>query len=143
MLSKRIIVHEFGVAALLVSLSLAGDVRAQSQVFDHRAFFTFSGPVRLPSTVLPAGKYLFRLPDSATADQVVEVLSPNGKTLYGLFMTVPIRRLKGAQSTPQIQFIETHSDAPPAIRAYWMPDEVTGREFIYPRQQAIKLAKDS
>jgi hypothetical protein len=54
---------------------------ASAQNFDERVFFTFSGPVELPGVALPAGKYIFRLPDPTSTHNVVQVLSGDGMTL--------------------------------------------------------------
>ena len=37
--------------------------------------------------------------------------------------------------------METPSGTPPAIKTLWYADNVTGREFIYPKQEARRLAK--
>jgi LPXTG-motif cell wall-anchored protein len=37
--------------------------------------------------------------------------------------------------------METVEGTPPAIRAWWYPGNTIGWEFIYPKEQALKLAK--
>jgi hypothetical protein len=37
--------------------------------------------------------------------------------------------------------METAAGTPPAVRIWWYPRETLGREFIYPKEQARRLAK--
>jgi hypothetical protein len=39
--------------------------------------------------------------------------------------------------------METPEGTPPAIKTWWHPGERTGREFIYPKEQARRLAKSA
>jgi cobalamin biosynthesis Mg chelatase CobN len=56
-----------------------------------------------------------------------------------MFFTLRAERLEPA-STPEVRFMETASGTPAAIRTWWYPGERTGFEFIYPREQARRLA---
>ena len=112
-----------------------------AQTYDERAVFTFSGPIALPGVTLPAGQYLFRLADPTGSRKVVQVLSADGKTPYGMFFSLPAERVEPA-STPEVQFMETASGMPaPAIKAWWYPGERSGYEFMYPKDQARQLAQ--
>jgi LPXTG-motif cell wall-anchored protein len=113
---------------------------AHAQTVDNRTFFTFSQPVTLPGVTLPAGKYLFRNPDITTSRRVVQVLSDDGKQSYAMLLTIPAQRTQPS-SEPEIRFMETAEGTPPAIRAWWYPGNTIGWEFIYPKEQALKLAK--
>jgi LPXTG-motif cell wall-anchored protein len=113
-----------------------------AQTADERVFFTFSAPVELPGVGLPAGQYLFRLPDATNAHDVVQVLSADGKTPYGMFLTIPDERVDPA-TTPEVRFMEASAGTPLPIRAYWMANRRTGFEFVYPKEQAMRLAKQS
>jgi hypothetical protein len=107
---------------------------------DKRTVFTFSGPVALPGVTLPAGQYVFRLADPAGRRKVVHVLSADGKTPYGMFFSLPAERFEPA-SAPEMRFMETAAGMPAAIKAWWYPGERTGYEFMYPKDQARRLAQ--
>jgi LPXTG-motif cell wall-anchored protein len=113
---------------------------AHAQPVDNRTFFTFDQPVTLPGVTLPAGKYLFRNPDITTSRRVVQVLSDDGKQSYAMLLTIPAQRTEPAPE-PEIRFMETAEGTPPAIKAWWYPGNTIGWEFIYPKEQALKLAK--
>src|SRR4029450_4091536 len=110
-----------------------------AQPLDKRTLFTFSGPVRLPGVPPPAGQYLFRLAAPNPSSKVVQVLNADGTKPYGLFFTLAAERFEPA-STPDVRFMETASGPPAAIKTWWYPGERTGYEFIYPKEQARRLA---
>jgi len=107
---------------------------------DKRTFFTFSAPVKLPGVTLPPGKYLFRIADPDSGGRLVQVLSPDGKELYSTFFAIPAERSE-PPSEPEIGFIETPANMPPAVKTWWYPGSSIGREFVYPKQEAQLLAK--
>jgi cobalamin biosynthesis Mg chelatase CobN len=113
---------------------------AFAQTPDKRTLFTFSGPVTMPGVTLPAGQYLFRLADPSTSAKVVHVLSADGTKPYGMFFSYPAERFE-ASSKPEVRFMETATGMPAAIKTWWYPGERTGFEFIYPKDQARKLAQ--
>ena len=112
---------------------------ATAQPLDKRTVFTFSGPITLPGVTLPAGQYLFRLADPDSRSKVVQVLNADGTQPYGLFFTLLAERFEPA-SMPEVRFMETASGTPAAIKTWWYPGERTGYEFIYPKEQARRLA---
>ena len=110
-----------------------------AQPFDKRTLFSFSAPVALPGVTLPAGQYLFRLADPNSTNKVVQVLNADGTKPYGLFFTIPAERFEPG-AAPEVRFIETAAGTPAAIRTWWYPGQRTGYEFIYPKEQARRLA---
>jgi hypothetical protein len=129
--------------AMLAVLSFGAVDTAQAQFRSDKAiYFTFSQPVALPKTTLPAGKYLFRLADSLANRQIVQVYSGDGARLEAMMMTLPVRR-DDPPNDAEVRFLETPAEAPAAIATYWYPGERQGWEFIYPRSQATLLAKSS
>ena len=115
---------------------------AHAQTIDNRTFFTFSQPVTLPGVTLPAGKYLFRIPDTTTSRRVVQVLSADGMRSYAMLLSIPAQRGE-APARPEIRFMETAENMPAAIKTWWYPGNTIGYEFIYPKEQALRLAKTS
>jgi hypothetical protein len=130
---------------LIVSSALAAFVSgiggtAHAQTSDYRTYFTFTTPVTLPGVTLPAGRYLFRLADPNSSRKVISVLSADGKTPLAMLHTIPNQLMKAPQD-PEIRFMETSGNMPPAIKTWWYPGKAIGYEFIYPRAQALQLAK--
>ena len=135
MLSTRV----FGLACAVTVFVCLMAAPVSAQPLDKRTLFTFSGPVTLPNVTLPAGQYLFRLADPDGSSKAVQVLNADGTKPYGLFFTIPAERLEPA-SSPEVRFMETASGTPAAIRTWWYPGERRGYEFIFPKEQARRLA---
>jgi hypothetical protein len=113
-----------------------------AQPLDKRTYFTFSAPVEVPGVALPPGKYMFRIVDPNSGGRVVQVVSADGTKAYAMFFTIPALRQTPADK-PEIRFMETPEGVPPAIKTWWYPGETIGREFIYPKEQARRLAKNA
>jgi LPXTG-motif cell wall-anchored protein len=126
-------------AVAVLVLGLAGTALAQQ---DYQTYFTFSGPVALPGTTLPAGTYLFRLADPNSSRKVINVLSQDGKKSLAMLLSIP-NRLPTAPQNPEVRFMEAPANAPQPIKAWWYAGNSIGYEFIYPRRQALQLAKAS
>jgi hypothetical protein len=111
-----------------------------AQTLDRRTLFTFSGPVSMPGITLPAGQYLFRLANPDSGRNVVQVLNAEGTKPYGMFFAMRAERFEPA-STPEVRFMETAAGMPAAIKTWWYPGERSGYEFVYPKEQARRLAQ--
>jgi len=127
-------------AAGLLALAVAVPPRAKADEWDQKTTFTFSGPVEIPGRVLPAGTYVFKLADSQSDRNIVEVFNKDENHLYGIFLTIPDYRLKPA-GKPIITFEERAAHAPEAVRAWFYPGENYGHDFVYPKVRAQQLAK--
>ncbi len=137
-LTKKLLSFTWAVA--IAAGLVAGS--ASAQTLDNRVFFTFSGPVELPGVALKPGKYIFRLADPNSGRSIIQVVSADGSRVYGMFFTRQAQR-PSAPSDAEVRFMESPADTPPAIRTMWYAGEVAGREFVYPKDQARRLAKSS
>ena len=124
-------------AALLVSLT-PGVARADE--WDKKTFLTFSGPVQIPGATLPAGTYTFEIANPDTSRHVIRVSSKDGSKHYGLFLTIPAERLDPPEDNI-IMFAERPAGLPQAIQVWFYPGDRLGEEFVYPRNQAMQIAK--
>src|SRR5277367_2379301 len=115
-------------------------VRANADPWDQRTVFTFSAPVEVPGQVLPAGTYVFKLADSTSDRNIVQVFNKNEKHLYGTFLAIPDARLRPA-GKPIFTFDETPAGSPEAVRAWFYPGQNFGHQFVYPKPKAVALAK--
>jgi len=134
------------VAAIVTAafLTVAIDVSAQDANLHQRTYLTFSKPVQLPGITLPAGTYLFRLAQGDHRN-VVQVLDSRGQHFYGQWPYVDKYRteadMKTANDKPVVIFAEAEAGMPPAIQSYFYPAELIGKEFIYPKREAVAIAK--
>jgi hypothetical protein len=125
------------VAALLVAFTIG--VAAQDFNPQEKTFMTFSGPVEMPGVTLQAGTYVFRLADTPSRN-VVQVLSQNEKDVLGQWLFVPAERPQVTGDTV-VTFKETREGTTPAVQYWYYPGEKIGKEFIYPKDQALKIAQ--
>jgi hypothetical protein len=125
-------------SALACAAFLAPCARADEH--DKLTYFTFSGPVQIPGHTLAAGTYMFKLADSPSNRHIVQVFNKDGSKLYATILAIPDQRLDAADK-PVVLFRETPAGTPGAVRAWFYPGNTIGDEFVYPKEQAIRIAK--
>jgi hypothetical protein len=123
-------------AAVILGATLAG---AQGLDTSRTTIVTFSAPVALPGVTLPAGSYLFRLADSQTNRNIVQVFDKDRTKIIATILAVSAQRNKPADETV-ITFKESPANAAPAVQYWYYPGETTGQEFAYPKKQAMAIA---
>ena len=141
---KRI--NRFKVVALifcasLVALAFAFNVEAQT--LNKRTIVTFSQRIEIPGVgqhFLPAGKYVFKLVDSLSNRDIVQIFSEDETHVFATILTIANYRLKATSKTV-MTFRERAAGQPEAIRAWFYPGANWGQEFVYPKTRAIELAK--
>jgi len=129
-------------AVCAATLLTAGVAAAQGTLADRRTNVTFSGPVSIPGATLPAGTYVFRIADSQTNRNIVQIFDKDGLNLITTLLAVPAERPE-PEGDPVVAFKETPADRPPAVRYWYYAGEKSGNEFIYPRAQAMTIARAS
>lgn len=127
-------------AAAVTAITVLVAPNARADEWNKKTYLTFSAPVQIPGATLPAGTYLFQLADPDNARHVVEVASKDGTHVYGMFLTIPNQRMETPDNSV-VMFSETPAGAPQAIEAWWYPGERYGEEFVYPKDQAMRIAK--
>jgi len=124
-------------------LAAATSVSAQDSNVDQRTYLTFSGPVQMPGVTLPAGKYVFKLAPTALHN-VMQVFDGEEKHIIGQWFFVPVERTTEEQSRadgkPVVMFREMPEGVTPAVHYFYYPTDLRGKEFIYPKDQAVKIA---
>jgi hypothetical protein len=127
---------------LLAGVAVLGSLMpmAKADDWDQKTIFTFSGPVEIPGQVLPAGTYVFKLANSSSDRNIVQVFNRDQNHLYGTFLAVPDYRLRPADR-PIITFDERPAGSPEAVKAWFYPGENYGHDFVYPKPKAVALAK--
>jgi hypothetical protein len=129
-------------AGLFATLSLGVTAAAYAQRLDapqtKDVYFTFSESVMVPNMTLPAGKYLFRVVGDGRT--IVQIYTGDRAKLLHTAMSVQTARSDQPEK-PEIRMIESAAEGPIAVGTWWYPEMRQGWEFVYPREQAMKLAK--
>lgn len=113
---------------------------AGADEWNKLTYLTFSGPVQVPGHTLPAGTYMFKLADSPANRHIVQIFDKEGTKLYATLLAIPDQRLEPADK-PVVMFRETPAGTPAAVRAWFYPGNTIGDEFVYPKEQAMRIAK--
>ena len=94
----------------------------------------------MPGMNLSSGRYLFRILEEVNNRGVVQVLSADGKQVYTTLVAIPILR-SDVPTRTELRFMDAGSADPTPVRTWWIPGNPLGWELIYPREQALRLAK--
>jgi hypothetical protein len=123
--------------AMLAVFTMNG--AAQDFNTNERTFLTFSNTVELPGVTLQPGTYLFRLAESPANRHIVQVLSRDEKQIHATILAVPAERLE-VTGENVVTFRESGEGSTPAVQYWYYPGDRIGHEFVYPKDQAIKIA---
>jgi hypothetical protein len=136
--------NRFRVVATIICLTLGAlalPSRVNADASDKKTIVTFSQPVEIPGAqVLPAGTYVFKLLDSSSNRNIVQIFNEAQNHVYATILAIPNSRLQATDKTV-ITFGERAAGKPEAIRAWFYPGANRGQEFVYPKTRAIELAK--
>jgi hypothetical protein len=132
--------------AALIGAAFSPNVKADE--WNQKTVVTFSGPVETPGVhikgwaVLPAGTYVFKLLGSPSDRHIVQIFNQNETVLYTTALAIPNYRLRATGKTV-ITFRERPAGEPEALRAWFYPGMNFGQEFVYPKEKAVELAKET
>ena len=132
-----------GVAVTTLCVALLGigwTTGAAADERDKKTVVTFSAPVEIPGKALPAGTYVFKVLDSASNRNILQIFDKDEKQLYATILAIPDYRLKPSDK-PVIRFEERPSGTPEAIKAFFYPGDDYGLQFVYPHDRAVQIAK--
>jgi hypothetical protein len=124
--------------ALAVVSVLAGRATAQNVNTMERSFLTFSNSVEMPGVTLEPGTYVFKLADTLSRN-VIQVWDKDEKHMIGHWTFVQAERPRVTEDTV-VMFKETREGSTPAVQYWYFPGEKVGKEFIYPKDQAERIA---
>src|SRR4051794_20451996 len=133
------VLKTIGCAAAL-TVALAPGARADE--WNKKTILTFSGPVQIPGATLPAGSYVFKLADLAGNRHVVQVFDKDEKKIYTTLMAIPNERLDPTDK-PVVLFSERATGSPQAVKVWYYPGDPIGNEFVYPKSQAMRIARET
>ena len=132
-----------------VCLALMGAaIPAMADEWNRKTVITFSGPVEIPGVhlkgwgVLPAGTYVFKILDSQSDRHIVQIFNKDENVVYATILAIPNYRLQATDKTT-ITFRERPAGQPEALRAWFYPGRNWGEEFVYPKEKAMLIAKET
>jgi hypothetical protein len=139
MRATRILITMCCALAIATMLMVTG---ARADEYTKQTFLTFSAPVQVPGMTLPAGTYMFKLADPESGRRAIQIWDEKGTKLFTMLLTIPDEQ-REPKDEPVVLFSERPSGAAQAVKSWFYPAERTGYEFIYPKDQAMKIAAAS
>jgi len=137
--SKRL--RGLALATLCVGLLGTGFTPiAMPDASNKKTIVTTNAPIEVPGKVLPPGTYVFKLLDSASNRNIVQIFDKDEKHLYATNLAIPDYRMEPSDK-PIIKFEERPGNAPEAVKAWFYPGDQYGQQFVYPHERAVELAK--
>src|SRR5215212_10493484 len=128
------------ICATAMTVALAPSARADE--WNKKTILTFSCPVQIPGATLPAGSYVFKLADIPGNRHVVQVFDKDEKKIFTTMLAIPNDRMQPSDD-PVVLFSERASGSPQAVKVWFYPGERIGNEFVYPKTQAMRIAKET
>jgi len=131
------------VISFLALAALAITPRLMAQTLEEITVITFAEPFEVPgfdAQVLPAGTYVFRLVDTISGRNIVQITNEDGTHVFTTILAINNIRLKTTGKTV-LTFKERGEGQPQAIKAWFNPGYKYGQEFVYPKKRAVELAK--
>jgi hypothetical protein len=125
--------------ALLVFMAPA----VKGDDWNLKTIITVSHPFSVPGKVLePNTKYVLKLLDLQGNRNVIQLFNEDQSELLTTFMAASDYRLEPADETT-FEFIEVNEGYPKPIRSWFYPGRLNGKEFIYPKDQAMDIVANS
>jgi len=119
-----------GLAVLLGSVAMSPLAKADE--WNHETTVTLSGPVEVPGRVLPAGEYVFKLADSQTDRNIVQIFNEDQTHIIATVLTVPAQRTEPTNDTV-ITLQERSNGSPEALGTWYFAGQLDGVQFLYHR----------
>ena len=107
--------------------------KGRADIADKKTIVTINQSIQVPGKVLPAGTYVFKLPDSNDLT-LVAIYNANETQLITTVQGISDTRTEAADKTI-LQFEERPSGQPEALKAWFYPGDDSGVEFVYPTQK--------
>jgi hypothetical protein len=108
--------------------------------------FSINDPFEIPSMILEPGHYVFKLVDREPQRNVLDVFETvqlwtgDETRLLSTLLTMPNYDQPTTDKTV-FTFFERGPKQPKALRIWFAPGRNYGQEFVYPKLQAVELAK--
>src|SRR5579872_5082752 len=118
---------------------------ATADEWDKQMVLRFREPVQIPGKVLQPGKYVFRLADSDSNRNIVQIFSVDERgrqDFVSTILAVPDFRLE-TPDKPIVQLEERHLGDPEAIKSWFYPGDNYGWHFVYPKSERLEAANSA
>jgi hypothetical protein len=113
---------------------------ANADAWNKKTYVTISQSIEVPGAVLPPGKYVFKLLDSASNRHIVQILNADENHVYTTNLAIAKERMQPADKTV-LTFYEMPGGGPEPVRSWFYPGDTIGQEFAYPGRRATEISQ--
>jgi hypothetical protein len=132
--------NKFSVAAACAAVAAVGFIpRIHADEWNKRTLVTINEPIIAGNKVLQPGTYVWKLLDSQSNRNIVQIFNRDQSKLETTVMAIPNYRLQPTDHS-QFTFWETPAGVPRAVRAWFYPGDNYGQEFAFPKKLVAQLA---
>ena len=107
-------------------------LRAKADAWDKKTVLTVNEPIQVQDTYLEPGTYVFKLLNSSSDRNIVQIYNRDQNHLVNTVMAINNYRLEPTDRS-QFTFYETPRGSARAMRAWFYPGDNYGQEFRYPK----------
>jgi len=107
--------------------------------WDKKTVLTTKETIQVPNATLEPGTYVFKLLNSESDRNIVQVFNQDGTHLITTILAIPNYRLTPTGKS-EFTFWEVPAGQPPAMRAWFYPGNQFGQEFAYPKNSSAQIA---
>ena len=137
---------KFHASYLAFALALGGSIMtpARADEMNKETRMQTNVPLQIPGHMLEPGTYIFRLADSSSNRNIVQVFSvdANGnETFVTTLLTVSAYRQRTPEE-PIFNMDERPAGSPEAIKSWFYPGDNTGWEFVYSKSDRLQVAQN-
>jgi hypothetical protein len=137
---RNLRVLTIALCAVLLCGTLVPGARASES--DKKTIATFSGAVEIPGQVLQPGIYVFKLLDSSSNRNIVQVWNEDEDQLLATILAISDERPQASDKSV-FSLEQFSTDSTPALRSWFYPGEKTGRRFVYPQYPTTEQSGNS
>jgi hypothetical protein len=124
---KRYLTVSAVLAMSLMSSAFVPSLKASES--DKKTIITISQPVTVEGTLLPAGQYVLKLPDSSSSQDVVYIFNGEETRLITTVLAIHAYRLQPTGKS-EFSFYESPAGQPAALHKWFYPGDNSGFEFL-------------
>jgi len=124
----------------IVTLIILAPSYLRGDEWNRATKFEVNHPFQVPGMELqPNTPYVIKILESPGARNVVQVWNEDQQEMLTMFMGISSERAEAEDNTV-FTFIESQPGVPLPIKEWFYPGRLTGLEFVYPKDQALKIA---
>lgn len=134
------------VASTVLVLVVTTGLTARAGEASRQTPFSTNEPLEVPGRILEPGSYVFKLIEPENQRNVLQVFETvqlwtgDNQHLLSTLLTMPNYDVPTTDKTV-FAFFDRGPKQPKALRIWFSPGRNYGEEFVYPKGQAVELAK--